>query len=59
MSENINIALQIVNIILTALSPVVIAFAYCIRRVHKSRCCNSVVEMETAKRKQSEEVIQT
>lgn len=57
MSENINTTLQIVNIILTALSPVVIAIAYCIRRIHKSKCCNSSVEMETVKSKDSKEDI--
>ena len=46
MSENLTITLQIVNIVLTALSPIIISTAYCIRRISKSKCFNRVIEVD-------------
>ena len=50
MEDNkINLYLQIINIILTFLSPLVFSAAYLIRKVHKSRCCKSSVTFDNEK----------
>ena len=48
MTDNI-ITLQIINIILTALAPVILSFAYCVRHISKSRCCNRAFELDIRK----------
>lgn len=48
--SDLSTTLQVVNIVLTALSPIIISIAYCLKRVTRSKCCNRLIELEIRKR---------
>lgn len=43
---NSDLTLQILNIIVSFLSPLVLALAYLLRRITKSRCCKNSIEID-------------
>lgn len=57
MSDNIQLYLQIINVILSFLSPIVFSTAYLIRKINKSRCCKSSVVVDFDK--SSENVLES
>ena len=46
---NSDLTLQILNLVVSFLSPLVIALAYLLRRITKSRCCKNFVEIDIQK----------
>lgn len=44
MSDNVQLYLQILNIILSFLSPFIFASAYLIRKISKSQCFRTTIE---------------
>ena len=57
MCENTSNALQIVNIVLTALSPIILALAYCTRRITKSKCCSRIIELDISRKDSNKTIV--
>lgn len=46
MTDNVD-TLIIINIILSALSPIILGISMCLKRVRKSKCCNSEIDFDS------------
>lgn len=55
-NQEIIIILSIINIILTGLSPIILALAYFLKHIKKSKCCGSSIEMFTPRPSQDDNV---
>lgn len=45
MTDITLLLLQILNIIITAIGPVIVSLSYCIKHIKLSQCCGSKIEL--------------
>lgn len=46
MTDNLMIVLQVVNIIMSTLSPLIVSFSYLIKNISSSNCCGGEIKIK-------------